>query len=200
MKRARAVFTALLVIALQLVGCSQMPAEADEGWITLFDGTDLNNFDRVGKANWRLVDRVVQADNMGGGDDSYLITKNTYTDFQIRAEIWVDDQANSGILIRMSDRKNITPFNSYEVNIFDKRPDPDYGTGAIVNFAKVSPMPKAAGRWNVLDITAKGSHLIVVLNGIKTADIHDSTFSSGPFALQYWGGVVKFRNVRVKPL
>ena len=46
----------------------------------------------------------------------------------------------------MSDRKKITPFNSYEVNIFDKRPDPDYGTGAIVNFAKVSPMPKAAGK------------------------------------------------------
>jgi hypothetical protein len=100
----------------------------------------------------------------------------------------------------MTDRKNITPFNSYEVNIFDKRPDPSYGTGAIVNFAKVSPMTKTAGQWNTLDITAKGSHLVVVLNGVKTADIQDSTFASGPFALQHWGGVVKFRKVQVKPL
>ena len=88
MKRAHGVFIALLVIALHLIGCSQMPAEADTGWITLFDGTHLDNFDRVGKANWSLVDHAVQADDTGGGDDSYLITKNTYTDFQIRAEIW----------------------------------------------------------------------------------------------------------------
>lgn len=44
---------------------------------------------------------------------------------------------------------------------YDKRPDPDYGTGAIVNVAKVSPMPKAGGRWNIMEITAKGPHLIV---------------------------------------
>jgi hypothetical protein len=36
----------------------------------------------------------------------------------------------------------------HEVNIFDRRPDPTYGTGAIVDVAKVSPMPKAGGQWN----------------------------------------------------
>jgi hypothetical protein len=28
------------------------------------------------------------------------------------------------------------------VNIWDTRPDPSYGTGAIVDVAKVDPMPK----------------------------------------------------------
>jgi hypothetical protein len=42
------------------------------------------------------------------------------------------------------------------VNIYDQRPDPSYGTGAIVNFAKVEPMPKAGGKWNTYEITAKG--------------------------------------------
>jgi hypothetical protein len=51
------------------------------------------------------------------------------------------------------------------VNIFDKRPDPTYGTGAIVDVAKVDPMPKAGGKWNTYEITAKGSQLTVVLNG-----------------------------------
>ena len=78
----------------------------------------------------------------------------------------------------------------YEVNIFDKRPDPTYGTGAIVDIAKVEPMPKAGGKWNTYEITAKGPHLVVVLNGQKTVDVQDSKLASGPFALQYGSGVL----------
>jgi hypothetical protein len=45
------------------------------------------------------------------------------------------------------------------VNIYDKRPDPTYGTGAIVNVAKASPMLKASGQWNILEITLKARNL-----------------------------------------
>src|SRR6266849_2609956 len=88
----------------------------------------------------------------------------------------------------------------YEVNIFDKRPDPTYGTGAIVDVAKVDPMPKAAGKWNTYEITAQGPHLVVVLNGQKTADVQDSKHLGGPVALQYGSGVVKFRKLQIKEL
>ena len=46
----------------------------------------------------------------------------SYTDFQITADFWVTDDANSGIFIRLQDPKTIAANNSYEVNIFDKRP------------------------------------------------------------------------------
>src|SRR5882757_6040805 len=73
--------------------------------------------------------------------------------------------------------------------------------GAIVDVAKVDPMPKAAGKWNTYEITAQGSHLVVVLNGQKTADVQDSKHNAGgPFALQYGSGVIKFRKVQIKPL
>jgi len=68
------------------------------------------------------------------------------------------------------------------VNIYDQRPDPSYGTGGIVNVAKVSPMPKAGGKWNTYEITAKGSQLTVVLNGVQTVDVQDSQHAQGPFA------------------
>jgi hypothetical protein len=112
----------------------------------------------------------------------------------------VNEVANSGIFVRCSDPKNITADNSYEVNIFDTRPDPSYGTGAIVNFAKISPMPKAGGRWNTYEITVKGSQFNVVLNGQPTVQMQDSKFPSGPIALQAAGGVVKFRKVMIKAL
>lgn len=74
--------------------------------------------------------------------------------FQIRAEFWADPAANSGIFIRCTDPQKISSKNFNEINIYDKRPDPDYGTGAIVDLAKVSAMPKAGDRWNTVEITA----------------------------------------------
>ncbi len=194
---------AMLAVALQ--GCSYMPVSVtswidappkDQGWVTLLDGSDLNNWTSIGNANWRLYDGSVQAE-IGSG---FLVSKKTYKDFQIKAEFWADEEANSGIFIRATDPKNITADNAYEVNIFDKRPDPSYGTGAIVNVSKISPMPKAAGKWNTYEITAKGSQLTVTLNGVVTADVADSKFASGSIALQSAGGVIKFRRVWIKPL
>lgn len=171
-------------------------SQANAGWINLFDGSSLDNWNVIGNANWRLMDGVVLADKGTG----FLVSKNSYTDFQIRAEFWVDEEANSGIFLRCSDPQNITAMNAYEVNIFDKRPDPSYGTGAIVDVAKPSTMLKAAGRWNTYEITAQGSHFTVILNGTKTVDVQDTKHDRGPVGLQYAAGVVKFRKVQIKPL
>ena len=196
MKRWSILAAALFVAAAASWHVQQAAGQTDAGWVTLFDGKNLDHFNPIGDANWKIVDGVVQADKGNG----FLVTKESYGDFQIRAEFWVDDDANSGIFIRCSDPQKVTATNSYEVNIFDKRPDPSYGTGAIVNVAKVDPMPKAGGKWNTYDITAKGDQFIVVLNGTKTVDAKDGKHARGPIALQYGAGVVKFRKVQIKPL
>jgi len=179
---------------------SMTAATADDGWVTLVDGTTKADFTEVGKANWEMKDGALSADKLDGKDLSYLVTKTSYKDFQIKAEFWVDDAANSGIFIRCDQSDKIDSNICYEVNIFDKRPDPKYGTGAIVDVAKVEPMPKAGGKWNTYEITAKGPHLTVILNGEKTADVDDSKHAAGPIALQYGAGVVKFRKVQIKAL
>ena len=188
----------LWVATAALWGCAGNLANS--GWITLIDnGSGLENFARVGDANWQQQDGAVMADK-GGKEASYLVSRQSYTDFVIYAEFWVSDDANSGIFVRLSDRQKITATNAYEVNIFDTRPDPSYGTGAIVNFAKVAPMPKAGGKWNTFEVTAKGPLLSVKMNGVETAKVSDRSFFHGPFALQYGTGVVKFRNVQIKPI
>ncbi len=189
--------TALLGAAALYTGA----ASGDDGWITLLDSSNKGEWNEVGNANWEFRDGAMVADKLDGKELGYLVTKNSYKDFQVRAEFWVDEDANSGIFIRCEQPDKIGGKACYEVNIYDKRPDPTYGTGAIVNVAKVDPMPKAAGKWNTFEITAQGPHLVVVLNGEKTADVQDSThLNAGPFALQYGSGVVKFRKVQVKPL
>src|SRR5689334_3852891 len=198
MKRWSGIAVGLLVGTAAVLGASsQSSGQAPGGWVTLFDGKSLDSWNQVGDANWRLADGAVQADKGSG----FLVSKNSYGDFEIKAEFWVDDDANSGIFIRCSDPQKLTAELCYEVNIFDKRPDPSYGTGAIVNVAKVVPMPKAGGKWNTYEIVAKGSKFTVTLNGQKTVDgAEDGQHKAGPIGLQYGAGVVKFRKVEIKKL
>jgi len=199
MRPLRFVCMGVLAIGLALSGCGMLPGQGDAGWITLLDGPKgLDNWDRVGDANWRVVDGLVQADTGKGG--SFLVSKSSYKDFMIRVEFWASHDANSGIYMRCADRNKITDKSCYEANIFDQRPDPSYGTGAIVHIATVSPMPKAGGQWNTYEITAKGPRLTVVLNGARTVDVEHSQFASGPIALQWGRGVIKFRKVQINPL
>lgn len=172
-------------------------AQTGDGWVTLVDGKSLDNFTPTGEANWRVEDGAIVADQGKGG---HLISKSSYKDFQIVAEFWTDEKANSGIFIRCDPKKPIAAASCYEVNIFDTRPDPTYGTGAIVNFAEVNPMPKAAGKWNTMEITAKGRDLAVKINGEQTSSVRNGLWSEGHVTLQYGGGVVKFRKVAIKPL
>jgi len=186
-----------------------MTERAPQGssWVTLIDSDKgLENWNQVGDANWRVEAGSILADK---GTSGFLVSKNTYQDFVIYAEFWAATDTNRGIFIRASDPQKIGSDSSSEVNIRDLRPDPKYGTGAIVDVAAV-PVPsayKAGGQWNTYEITAKGSELSVKLNRVSKASAQNSKFSSGPFALQFAAGVkgapggpIKWRKVQIKPL
>jgi hypothetical protein len=199
MKELASTVLAAGALAFVLSSCATGGGEA--GWTTLVDGTKgLDNFVNVGDANWTATDGAIQA-TQGGKEPGYLVSKNSYKDFVMRVEFWASDDANSGVYLRCQDPAKITDENCYEANIFDQRPDPTYGTGAIVKVAAVpAPMPKAGGKWNTYELTASGTRLVVVLNGQKTVDVQDSKFASGPFALQWGRGTIKFRKVQLKPI
>lgn len=197
-----AIFAFALIIIASAAIQSAPPASAQEGpgWITLLDAKNMGDWNKVGETNWRMEGGAVVADKRTSKGTAHLVSKKSYKDFQLYAEFWASDDANSGIFIRCSDPKKFSATTCYEVNIFDQRKDPTYGTGAVVNFVEVVPMPKAGGKWNTYEITAKGRHLTVVLNGKKTVDFQNGLFKEGPFSLQHGGGVIKFRKVAIKPL
>jgi len=199
MRHRNAIATIVFAAVIGLAGCATGPGEG-AGWTTLFDGRSLKGWYQVGDANWRLEDGAVVADKLSGKNNGFLVSDKMYRDFELHAEFWVSDDANSGVYMRCGNPWLFNDKICYEANIFDQRKDPTFGTGALVHIAKVVPMPKAGGKWNTYDITVKGTHIVLVLNGVKTVDVNNGSFKEGHIALQYAAGVVKFRNVRIKAL
>ena len=185
-----------LSVVLVVTGNVQAGDDTDSAWITLFDGSSLENWNTTGDANWHIVDDTVQADAGSG----MLVSKQAYRDFEIQLEFWAAMNTNSGVFIRCDNPREISPTHCYEVNIFDTRPDQSGRSGAIVDIAPPLAVINTEGRWNTYAIRADGAHLLIKLNGTITVDTDNGKFSTGPFALQYGTGGIKFRNVRIRPL
>jgi len=197
----------VLFAGISMFALSQQATGAAAGGMTvLLDGTEqsMKNFEQAGNANWRVGPgeqnggSTIYAD-LGNG---FLVTKESYDNFRIRAEVWLDTPANSGIFIRCMDPEEPGANDCYEVNLFDTRPDKSYGTGGIVNVpgATVNPMPTAGGKWNVMEIEARGDNLIVRLNGTQTVNVRDSKHARGRIALQRGAGKVMWRKVEIQRL
>lgn len=189
----RTLIVSLLFSALTF--SSGVFAQAGGGWRTLLDGTNMNQWTPIGMANWRVVDGAVQADSGMGG---FLVSKEMYGDFELRVEVWVTPDANSGVFVRGENPKEVTAMNAYEVNIYDMRPDQTYRTGGIVDVAKPMGMVNAGNQWNTLEITAKGPRLIVRMNNMPMVDVQDMKHVRGVIALQAGTGTVKFRKVDIR--
>lgn len=200
--RVTAFTVGFVAAAFTAVFSASSPASAQSGpgWVTLLDGKMMGDWNKVGASNWRMEGGALVADKRTSKGAAHLVSKKSYKDFQLYVEFWASHDANSGIFLRCSDRVKVNAKTCYEVNIFDQRKDPTYGTGAIVNFVEVVPMPKAGGKWNTYLITAKGRRLTVVLNGKKTVDFENGFFTEGPITLQHGGGLMKFRKVAINPM
>jgi hypothetical protein len=201
MSRIHFLFAAAVLAAVLFSVPQPAAAQTGDGWVQLFDGKTLGDWDNTGETNWRVEDGAIVADKRTSKDTAHLVSKTKYKDFMVYVEFWSSDDANSGIFLRCQDPKTITDRNCYEANIFDQRKDPTYGTGGIVHFAEtLNPMPKAGGKWNTYEITVKGRQITLMLNGQQTTQLHNGLFEEGFLTLQHGSGVIKFRKVAIKPL
>ena len=203
MKRQFASALGLLVVALIAFGCTHYHYLPSQGWVTLIDGnTGMENWSPTGgDANWRAADGAIQADKKTTKGASVLVSKKSFKDFELHLEFWAADDTNSGIYLRVMNPTNVsTSTGAYEVQIWDKNPNPAYSTGSLVNVASVNPIYKAGGRWNTYEIFAKGPEITVRLNGVVTVSTRDARFPEGRLGIQYNGGPIKVRKLIVTEL
>jgi hypothetical protein len=163
--RTTVVVIAVTLAAAALVRDVPVSAQAAGGSTNLFNGKDLSNWNVTGNADWRVTDGVIEATKARG----FLVSKESYGDFEMRADVWTTPDSNGGILFRITKPEDPGIENGYELNVNDKRADQTGHTGSIVNVAKPLVQFDAGGKWVTVVITAKGPHMVATLNGIKTA-------------------------------
>jgi hypothetical protein len=193
------------------------PQEQKDGWMLLFDGKTLDNWDlRPGQeANWKAADGAILNDTRGGGT---LLSKEDFADFTLKAEFRTTTDVNAGIMLRNPRPRPVAPGEKkkgggqgYEVQIRDKDPGNYTGgsflTASLVNVQKAPADAKIIpGQWNTFEITAQGDHFIIIYNGRKVVDAHNDRLKSGAIGLQWAhpedapGTKIEFRNLKVKRL
>jgi hypothetical protein len=195
-------------------------AEKKEGFVSLFNGTDLNQW-TGNTTGYPVRDGAVEvAPELGGGGNLY--TKDEYANFIYRFEFQLTPGANNGIGIR-APLEGDAAYVGMEIQVLDneapqyKDLDPRQYHGSVYG---IMPAKRGfllpTGEWNKEEIIAKGHKIKVTLNGtvILDGDIkeafkngtldnkdHPGLFRpSGHLGFLGHGDVVRFRNMRVKKL
>ncbi len=174
------------------------PAEVAEGWILLWDGESTFGWAARGEARWAMHGDTLSP--IQGSGRGVLCTTTAFSDFALKADFYVDEIANSGVFVRVPERGEVTSTNAYEVNIFDRHER--WPTGSVNDVQRTMvDRPQTAGRWNRMEIIARGGSLRVYVNGERVTQASDGGHLRGVVGLQYNGeGEIRFRNLKLRPL
>lgn len=182
-------------------------AEQKEGFELLFDGKSLDKFivpaDQV--KVWRVVNGVIRNEQAAPG--ATILTKEDFGNFVVRAEFRAHPAVNSALMLRQGRPQPA----GYELQIRDKlltdRTGGSYLTGSIVNVQNAPEGTKInPDQWSTFEATLNGDHIVVLYNGKKVVDVHDSRRTTGAIGLQSAhpedpaGAYIEFRNLRIKRL
>ena len=205
----------LLLLAAAPAGLAKDKV-AKGGWVDLLAGGDLSKHWTT-KGNWKLEDGVLRLEPRPGEKgwerfDAYLWTKRMYKDFEAAFDYKVAKDGNSGFYVHVGDKKSPV-VTGIEVQIYDSGSKPagaklsDHDSGGII--PGVPPTKNAArpaGEWNHMEVTCKGTRLVVHLNGelVNDVDLGKGQLKSRPptgyVGLQDHGMPLWFRDLRIREL
>ncbi len=190
----------------------------DAGFTSLFDGKSLAGW--IGATDdYEVVDGAIQCKPGRGGN---LLTAENYGDFILRFEFKLPPGGNNGLAIRTPEPTSDPHLDGIELQILDDTA-PQYATlhdyqyhGSAYGLAPAHRgFLRPVGEWNHEQVTVRGDHVEVDLNGfqilnVNLADVreHPPDRLAHPGASRATGGLgfcghndpVAFRNLRVKRL
>lgn len=205
---------------------ASMPA--DEGFVPLFNGTDLSGWhglveNPVARARMRpaeLANKQAEADKrmtenwsvkdgciwFSGNGDNLCSTKD-YGDFEMYVDWKITKKGDSGIYLRGSPQVQIWDTSRVEVGA-------QVGSGGLYNNQKNESKPLVVAdnpidEWNTFRIIMTGEKVSVWLNGILVVDnvtlenYWDRSvpiFPKGPIELQAHGNQLAFRDIFVREI
>ena len=206
MKRLLAASALALTLAL-----SNALAAGEEGWISLFNGENLDGW-KVGENpdSFRVEDGAIVAH----GPRAHLfyagpVKDHNFKNFHLKADVLTKPNANSGIYFHTGFQEEGWPSVGYEIQVNITHRDPQK-SGGLYGVRPVADPPAKDNEWHTQEIIVRGKRIISKINGQvlvdyteDPADIRgDRRLSSGTFAIQAHDpdSKVLIKNIKVKPL
>lgn len=196
------------------------PAEMAEGFVSLFNGRNLDNW--TGNKDSYIVEDGLLVVKPTEGSGGNLYTEKEYGDFVFRFEFMLTPGANNGLGIR-APLTGDAAYVGMELQILDNtapiyanlQPYQYHGSVYGVIPAKRG-YHKPVGEWNSEEVIVRGTSIRVILNGtiIVDGDIADARDNgtmdhndhpglkreTGHIGFLGHGSLLWFRNIRIKEL
>ena len=208
--------------------------EKKEGWVLLFNGKNLDGWTSVGKDappafGWVVKNGILNVRKQGDKRGGDIITRDQYSDFDLKVDFRITKGANSGIKYFFTKyEKGGWLGLEYQILDDENHPDAKLGRdgnrleGGLYDMLPTSPKQvNPIGEWNQARIVAKGTKVTHYLNGKKILSFDRSSeqykkawqlskyknskpmfgdVKEGHILLQDHGDEVSFRNVKIKVL
>ncbi len=189
------------------------PPAAPSEWVSLFNGKDLNGWEKVAAGEWVVQDGALKA--LAGKGRGWLATQADYADFEFEAEYRLEPGGNTGIFLRAWKEGATNGGEFIEIQLIDDDKAGTFGklngTGAIFGVVTAKPAVKSTpNTWHTIFASAQNRRVRVVHDGKQVVDAnlddHSSQFQrfpgltkkTGRIGLQVFDTSVEFRNIRVR--
>jgi hypothetical protein len=173
----------------------------------LLNGKDLTGWEVSGDGLWTVMKDgtvVGQFDyKYAGTRQSWLVSKELYTDFNLSFDFWLPRGTNSGIAVRDATRAKAEKppsLSGYEIQLIDW-PGYEWTTGSVFRFQHAKAETLKSREWNHMDVEVKGSHFKITLNGTVVCEMDDATRPRpGPveFQLHDKTALLMLRNIEIE--
>lgn len=204
-----------LLLILFLISFSFQSFAQKDGWISLFNGKNLDGW-KVSEnpSSFAVVDGEIKIDGPRAhafyvGD----VNNGEFKNFEFIAEVKTMPKANSGIFFHTAYQESGWPNKGYEVQVNQTHSD-WRKTGSLYSFNDVKEVYVKDGEWYTEHIIVKGDHVTVKINGKtvmeyiesedknRPANAGEKKIDKGTFALQAHDpeSVIYYRNIKVKVL
>jgi hypothetical protein len=204
--------------AIILLSLTQLAPGAQDGWVPLFNGKDLDGWEQKnGLAKFTAEDGCIVGKSVPKSPNSFLCTRKDYADFALEFEVKVDAALNSGVQIRSQSLPTYQSgrvhgyqveiaVNGFSGGIYDEARrgkflnDPDKATAEVRQLVKDN-------EWAKFRVVCQGDQIQTWINGTKVTDLYDSMTRSGFIGLQVHSVgdrqeplFVRWRNLRLREL
>jgi hypothetical protein len=206
----------LLLVSLLALSFPLLAADdAKDGWISLFNGKDIND--------WKASDEpgtfsVADGEIVVHGQRSHLfylgpVHNHDFTNFELKCDILTKPHANSGVYFHTEFQDKGWPDKGFEVQVNNSHKDPKR-TAGLYDVKDNYEVPSPDDVWFTMYIKVEGKHVITKVNDKVITDwTQPDDYTSpkghghriidhGTFALQGHdpGSETHFKNILVHPL